>query len=67
MIVAVVSRCYVGRVLGVYGYPGGGSDLAARGALLAGDMHGHKLRLFLMAALGAGLGREDIRSLMERL
>ncbi len=67
MIVAVVSRCYVGRVLGVYGYPGGGSDLAARGALLAGDMHGHKLRLFLMAALGAGLGREDIRGLMERL
>lgn len=67
VIVAVVSRCYVGRVLGVYGYPGGGSDLVARGAILAGDMHGHKLRLFLMAALGAGIGREEISRLMERL
>jgi len=39
----------------------------ARGAILAGDMHGHKLRLFLMAALGAGMGREEIAELMERL
>ncbi|MDM7993253.1 MAG: asparaginase [Candidatus Fermentibacter sp.] len=67
MLVAVVSRCYVGRVLGVYGYPGGGSDLASRGAMLAGDMHGHKLRLFLMAALGAGLDREAVSALLERL
>ena len=67
VLVAVVSRCYVGRVLGVYGYVGGGSDLVARGAILAGDMHGHKLRLFLMAALGAGMGREEIAELMERL
>lgn len=67
MLVAVVSRCYVGRVLGVYGYPGGGSDLVSRGALLAGDMHGHKLRLFLMAALGAGLDRRAVSALLERL
>jgi L-asparaginase len=67
VVVAVVSRCYVGRVLGVYGYPGGGADLCARGAILAGDMHGHKLRLFLMAALGAGIAPGDIPVLLERL
>jgi len=53
--VAVTSRCFMGRVLGVYGYPGGGADLERRGAFLAGDLPGHKVRLFLMACLGAGL------------
>lgn len=62
--VAVVSRCYMGRVLGVYGYPGGGADLERRGAIMAGDLHGHKLRLLLMAALGAGLDRDGIAGLL---
>jgi L-asparaginase len=62
--VVVTSRCYMGRVLGVYGYVGGGADLERRGALLAGDMPGHKMRLFLMACLGSGLGTDGIRCLL---
>ena len=66
-IVCITSRCYIGRVLGVYNYPGGGADLERKGAILAGDMQGHKLRLFLMASLGIGLDPDDIRKLLERL
>ncbi len=65
-IVCITSRCYIGRVLGVYNYPGGGADLEKRGAILAGDMQGHKLRLLLMASLGIGLNIKNIRELLER-
>ncbi|MCK4806775.1 MAG: asparaginase [Candidatus Aegiribacteria sp.] len=66
-IVCITSRCYIGRVLGVYNYPGGGADLERRGAILAGDMQGQKLRLLLMASLGIGLTMKNIRKLFERL
>lgn len=66
-IVCITSRCYIGRVLGVYNYPGGGADLERKGAILAGDMQGHKLRLFLMASLGMGLNIDNIRKLLEKL
>lgn len=66
-MVFVTSRCYVGRVLGVYDYTGGGADLERKGAFLAGDMQGHKLRLLLMAALGMGMEERHIRSMLSRL
>ena len=66
-IVCITSRCYIGRVLGVYNYPGGGADLVKKGAILAGDMQGHKLRLFLMASLGTGMTIEDIRKTLRML
>lgn len=65
--VCLTSRCYVGRVLGVYDYIGGGADLERRGLILAGDMQGHKMRLFLMASLGMGLSKSDIRDLLMNL
>jgi L-asparaginase len=67
VVVLICSRCYMGRVLDVYGYPGGGRDLAERGAILAGDMQGHKLKLFLMAALGMGKSAGEIEVLLSRL
>jgi L-asparaginase len=67
IIVCVTSRCYVGRVLGVYDYIGGGVDLEKRGLILAGDMQGHKLRLFLMASLGMGLSRNHVSELLDNL
>ncbi len=66
LTVCVSSRCYMGRVLGVYGYEGGGADLEERGAIMAGDVQGHKLRLFLMAALDAGMDRERIAELLAK-
>jgi len=67
VLVVVTSRCYMGRVLGVYGYEGGGADLVKRGAVLGGDLPGHKARLFLMACLGAGLPRDRIAGLLGDL
>jgi L-asparaginase len=66
-IVCITSRCYIGRVLGVYNYTGGGADLEQKGAILAGDMQGHKLRLLMMASLGIGMTAENIRRMLKRL
>jgi L-asparaginase len=67
ILVIITSRCHEGRVLGVYSYPGGGKDLENRGVLSAGDMAGNKIRLFLMACLGRGLGRPEIEKILSSL
>ncbi|MCK5786010.1 MAG: asparaginase [Candidatus Sabulitectum sp.] len=67
VLVVITSRCHEGRVLGVYSYPGGGMDLLDRGALSAGDMAGNKIRLLLMATIGAGLEKEQIRRMLSSL
>lgn len=67
MIVLITTRCYMGRVLDVYSYPGGGIDLKQRGAILAGDLPGHKLRLFLMAAIGMGYTKDEVEKLLDSL
>jgi L-asparaginase len=67
IVVAITSRCYEGRVLGVYAYEGGCVDLIDAGAITAGDMQGHKIRLLLMSALGRGMNAEGIRGLLGRL
>ncbi len=66
-VVCVSSRCYVGRVLGVYDYSGGGIDLEQKGAIFAGDMQGHKLRLLLMACIGMNMNRQEISELLKEL
>mgnify|MGYP006277767111 CR=1 FL=1 len=65
VVVGISSRCYMGRVLGVYGYGGGGADLQRRGAVMAGDLPGHKLRLLLMVCLGAGMEADGIRDVLS--
>jgi len=67
VIVVITSRCYKGRVLGVYAYPGGGLDLLERGAISAGDMAGNKIRIMLMACLGAGMDELRIKELLADL
>ncbi|GAB0113799.1 asparaginase [Acidisoma sp. C75] len=49
--VLVTSRCGEGRVKPVYGN-GGGVDLAAAGAIFAGDLTGQKARILLALLLG---------------
>lgn len=65
VMVAVTTRCFMGRVMGLYGYHGGGADLERRGAVFAADLQGHKLRLLLMACLGAGMTEAEVRRLLE--
>lgn len=52
--VVLCSRCGDGAVAATYAR-GGGFDLAAAGAILAGDLAGPKARVLLQLALGAGL------------
>ncbi|MBK9975583.1 MAG: asparaginase [Planctomycetes bacterium] len=60
MVVLLTSRCWGGRVSGTYGYEGGGARLMEAGLVFTPGIPGHKARILLMAALGAGMGRQEI-------
>lgn len=64
-VVLLTSRCWGGRVSATYGYEGGGARLKEAGLVFAPGVPGHKARILLMAALGAGMGREEIRAWLE--
>ncbi|HZC99445.1 MAG TPA: hypothetical protein VFA46_04390 [Actinomycetes bacterium] len=55
-----------GSGLSLYGSPGGGQELRQAGVIPAGDLSGQKARLELMAALGAGLHGEALRTHFRR-
>ena len=61
LVVLVASRCHAGPVSPIYG-AGGGADLAAAGALLAGDLRATKARLLLTLALAAGGGPSGVEA-----
>jgi L-asparaginase len=63
--VVLVSRCFKGRVLGVYGYKGGGADLKNRGIIMGQEVSGPKARIKLMVVLGKTNDMEIIRSYFE--
>lgn len=59
--VVVASRTGAGRTLtATYGFPGSESDLAGRGAILAGWLDPRKARLLLWALLCLGRSRQEI-------
>lgn len=55
VLVVVATRVPVGGTWPVYGGPGGGMDLAARGVLTAGELSASKARLLLLACLSHGV------------
>ena len=63
--IVLVSRCYTGRVLGSYGYEGGGHHLKSEGVMFAGNLPGQKARIKLMLALGFTNNMEKIREIIE--
>lgn len=61
----LTSRCPTGRVMPVYGYEGGGKVLKDLGLIFAGSQLGHKLRIKLMIALGAGKDLKEIKDIFQ--
>lgn len=63
--VVMVSRCPTGRVLGTYGYEGGGKHLRDLGVILGGNLPGQKIRIKLMLALGVTKDLSAIQEIIE--
>ncbi|MCA8934561.1 MAG: asparaginase [Planctomycetes bacterium] len=61
LLVVLTSRCWGGRVSGAYGYEGGGARLKEMGIVFAPGIPGHKARILTMAALGAGMGAQELK------
>ena len=63
--VVLTTRCPEGGVSPIYGYPGGGADLAEKGIILGSRLCGPKARIKLMLALGAGMNYKAIQELFK--
>ncbi len=64
--VVVTSRCAKGGAWPIYGYSGGGRDLAKRGIILGGRLPGEKARIKLIVGLGISREMERVRELFVR-
>lgn len=65
VVVVVVSRCFKGRVLDSYGYPGGGKELRNAGVIFGDSMPGQKARIKLMVALGKTTNIDEVKCYFE--
>lgn len=63
--IVMVSRCYTGRVLGTYGYKGGGKHLRDLGIIFGGNLPGQKARIKLMLILGLTKDINEVKRLFE--
>jgi len=62
--VVLASRCPAGAVSTAYAFPGGGATWVRAGAIPAGTLCAIKSRVALALGLGAGLGRDDLATLL---
>jgi L-asparaginase len=63
-VVVLTSRCAFGSVAPIYAFPGGGATWARAGVLMSA-LHPLKARVALALGLGAGLGRDTLKSLLR--
>jgi len=63
--VVLVTRCYQGRVLDSYGYPGGGKTLRKLGVIYGDNMPGQKARIKLMLTLSKTKDLGEIKKIFE--
>jgi L-asparaginase len=63
--VVLVSRCFQGRVLDSYGYPGGGKVLRNLGVIFGDNLPGQKARIKLMVALSISSDLDYIKNIFE--
>jgi len=64
--VVLTSRCFKGRVLGIYGGTGGGKKLYEAGVIYGGDLSGQKARIKLMVVLGFTREVSRIKQIFEK-
>lgn len=64
--VVLVSRCFKGRVMDSYGYPGGGKMLRNMGVIFGDDLPGQKARIKLILALGKTKNIKEVREIFEK-
>ncbi|OQX88180.1 L-asparaginase [candidate division KSB1 bacterium 4484_87] len=64
--VVLTSRCFKGRVLGIYGGSGGGKKLHDAGIIYGGDLSGQKARIKLIVALGLVSQLTELKKIFER-
>ncbi len=64
--VVITSRCFKGRVLGIYGGTGGGKKLHEAGIIYGGDLSGPKARIKLMITLGFTTDLVKIKQIFEK-
>lgn len=64
--VVLTSRCFKGRVLGIYGGTGGGKMLREAGVIYGGDLSGQKARIKLMVALGLTREINKLKIIFEK-
>lgn len=64
--VVMVSRCPMGRVLGSYGYDGGGKQLRDLGIIFGSNLNGQKARIKLMLALDYTNDMQAIKEIFEK-
>lgn len=65
IVVVMVTRCFKGRVMDSYGYPGGGKQLRNAGVIFGDRLPGQKARMKLILALGYTNDKEKIRKIFE--
>jgi L-asparaginase len=63
--IVIVSRCFKGRVLDSYGYPGGGKELRNAGVIFGDRLPGQKARIKLMLALARTTDMKEIQRIFE--
>lgn len=63
--VVLASRCFNGIAEPVYGYPGGGIDLAKKGVLFVKELNAQKARIKLLIALNAGLTGQELADYIQ--
>lgn len=63
--IVLVSRCFNGIAEPVYGYEGGGVELADKGVLFVKELNAQKARLKLLIAINAGLSGQALKDYIE--
>lgn len=65
IVIIMVTRCFKGRVMDSYGYPGGGKQLRNAGVIFGDRLPGQKARIKLILALGYTDDMEKIKRIFE--